>query len=67
MQEDNLDQRLVGRQITLTPIDLKVGATFYGILYRLKSDEDLHVGDTVQVIKADKHGLTVQVVPAKEG
>lgn len=62
MTADNLDQRLVGRRFQLTATDLAVGATFYGILYRLNSSDDLYVGATVIVVQADQHGLTVQVV-----
>ncbi|GEO68083.1 NfeD family protein [Levilactobacillus spicheri] len=66
MQEDYLDQRLIGRQFTLSTEDLTGGATFYGILYRLRAAEDLHVGDRVEVIRADQHGLTVRRVALKE-
>ncbi|MDT6981464.1 hypothetical protein [Levilactobacillus zymae] len=64
---DNLDQRLIGRQFVLSQADVTVGATFYGIFYRLHAAEPLHVGDTVKVVQADQHGLTVQVVLAQRG
>lgn len=62
MPEDNLDQRLIGRQFVLTTRDLAGGASFYGILYRINSAETLRAGERVEVVKADKHGLTVRVV-----
>ncbi|WP_235714860.1 hypothetical protein [Levilactobacillus namurensis] len=44
MQGDYLDQRLIGRQFTISATDLSVGATFYGILYHLNATQDLRVG-----------------------
>lgn len=64
MQGDYLDQRLIGRQFTISATDLSIGATFYGILYHLNATQDLRVGDVVEVIHADQHGLTVRVVTA---
>lgn len=65
MEADYLDQRLVGRQLTLTATDLTVGVTFYGILYRLHAATPLQAGEVVRVVKADQHGLTVEPVVIK--
>lgn len=62
---DNLDQRLVGRQFVLSLTDIQVGASFYGIFYRLRAEQPLHVGETVRVVAADQYGLTVQVMSSQ--
>ncbi|CAM3218037.1 hypothetical protein [Lactiplantibacillus plajomi] len=62
MQEGYLDQRLIGRQLTIKATYLTDGVQFYGIFYHLQADTPLHVGDTVEITAATSHGLHVKPV-----
>jgi len=68
MQEGYLEQRLIGQRFTLKRGDLTDGVTFFGIFYHIHAATPLHVGDLVEIVQTNAHGLTVTVVaPHQQG
>lgn len=68
MQEGYLEQRLIGQQFTLERANLTDGVTFFGIFYHIHAATPLHVGDLVEIVQANAHGLTViAVTPHRQG
>ncbi|BDZ29829.1 hypothetical protein RA086_01455 [Lactiplantibacillus sp. WILCCON 0030] len=62
MTEGYLDQRLIGQRFKLKRADLTDGVMFYGIFYHIHAATPLHVGDLVEIVQTNAHGLTVAVV-----
>lgn len=61
-KESIIDERLINRKFTIDSENVQGTITFFGIFYHYFSDEQLKIGDIVQITGTHVEGLDVKKI-----